>query len=276
MSSKTSGPPSGWYPEHPGSRTYRLWDGEQWTHYTQDAANDPPPVTLTAGPETPATNVFIWLMALLPIASAIGVLPWDIHSYLAAHTTADRTSVPALDPTQQALQITNVLVYIASVILGYADYRRLGQNRFARRFHWALGVPRLRCLHDRAKRRRSQPDPARPDPAVDLHRQQRPHLRGHNRKSRHSGSYPRASPPHPLTHAPPSGPKHRANNDSTDRAGEGASHAPRRSLVHLGNNRVLPGRRTRSLSNRLAHFLLRHRLYKDVAEPRHLRLPLGA
>ena len=139
MSSKTSGPPSGWYPEHPGSQTYRLWDGEQWTHYTQDAANDPPPVTLTAGPETPATNVFIWLLALLPIASAIGVLPWDIHAYLAAHTTVDRASVLALDPTQQALQITNVLVYIASVILGYADYRRLGQKRFARRFHWAWG-----------------------------------------------------------------------------------------------------------------------------------------
>lgn len=144
--------PQGWYPDGTGPSVQRWWDGARWTDHVFDtaAATYQPPAGYYGSAPVPVDratspyNPFIWVVVLLPILSLVSLLAWDMTGYISAtmNARAGRLgSASAIFSSLGAGYYASVgigwLVYAVSVVFSALDYRRLGQQGFGRRFHWA-------------------------------------------------------------------------------------------------------------------------------------------
>ena len=107
--------PAGWYADPAGSPRSRWWDGTQWTEHFQEPYTSAGSAAALKAPEgTPAYNVWIWLVALLPYVT----LP-----LLFTINFGDAFSPEVLmDPERAAMAQFAIFLspgYIAMVVLGF-------------------------------------------------------------------------------------------------------------------------------------------------------------
>ncbi len=137
MSTPTPAP--GWYPDPAGSSRRRWWDGRAWTDHVADGAWDgsieQPPLAPDARVNTP----FIWIIALLPLVSAVAFLTWDVEGYFRrAIEDPQHAAVQQLtDPGYLLTSAVGFLTYPAIVVLAYFDWRALTRMGVVKPFHWA-------------------------------------------------------------------------------------------------------------------------------------------
>lgn len=129
-------PQPGWYADPAGTPQQRWWDGAQWSDRLYDSsavasASQPPQVA--AG--TPANTPFIWAVVLLPLLSLLTFAFWDIESYM--RRTAEGDPFALFEPGYVLITATSWLLFGATVVLSFLDYRQLQRRGFVRPFHWA-------------------------------------------------------------------------------------------------------------------------------------------
>jgi hypothetical protein len=155
-----SSAPAGWYSDPAGSGQLRWWDGTRWTehvHPVPDAAAAAPglaPATSETSPtnETDTTaprgagayTWYIWAIVLLPLLSVIAFGFFDLRGYMlrSVNMSMDRTSPLAgmallTDPGYLAMVGIGWVVYAATVVLAFLDWRALQHAAVVRPFHWA-------------------------------------------------------------------------------------------------------------------------------------------
>jgi hypothetical protein len=132
----TSTPAPGWYPDPAGTNRRRWWDGRGWTEHVADGGwdgtIDQPPLAQGAQVNT----VFIWIIALLPLVSAVAFLAWDVEGFVRRSVESPRTAGLA-DAGYLLLQGTSLLLYVAQVVLALLDRRALQRMGVVKPFHWA-------------------------------------------------------------------------------------------------------------------------------------------
>ncbi|GGF37488.1 DUF2510 domain-containing protein [Subtercola lobariae] len=143
--------PAGWYPDGSGASIQRWWNGSAWTDHVYDTAASVYTAPEASGgvrlgetvPANTPYNAFIWVVALLPVLSIIGVLSWNMTPFFTAIFAASSTRLgnaavySSLGAGYYALVAIGWVTYIGTVVFAYLDYRRLGRQGLARRFHWA-------------------------------------------------------------------------------------------------------------------------------------------
>lgn len=131
--------PAGWYPDPSGGPGTRWWDGQSWTQHVSDpalqvyASNEPRRVD----PSTPLYTPWIWLIVLLPLLSLLGLLFWDMDSYMRSSLSSTDPFAQYRDPGYLLLQGSSWLLYALSVLFAFFDRKVLLQRGFDRPFHWA-------------------------------------------------------------------------------------------------------------------------------------------
>jgi hypothetical protein len=135
----TSTPAPGWYPDPAGSGRRRWWDGRAWTDFLADGGGDgsieQPPLAPDARVNTP----FIWIIALLPLVSAVAFLTWDVEGYFrrAIEDPQHAGMQQLTDPGYLLTSAVGFLIYPAIVVLAYFDWRALTRMGVVKPFHWA-------------------------------------------------------------------------------------------------------------------------------------------
>ncbi len=145
MSSTT---PPGWYPDPWGQSPQRFWDGAQWTPHISPGAE---PLRSGLPEDAPIYGPSIWLLALLPLLSAVTI--WFIRidtSALADYVKAtqrmqagETTPPPVLNPFSiygpgyAVAMLVGLLLYATLVVLAYRDHQHLTHIGVPRPFHWA-------------------------------------------------------------------------------------------------------------------------------------------
>lgn len=132
----------GWYPEPDGTEGQRWWDGSRWTEYATPLAAppyEPYGTARTTVPEgTPTGNVWIWLVAVLPILPFIPFFFVDVSGYMLRSMTDPMAQFAMyLDPMYLATTLLGWAVYGASVWFAALDRRELRRLGYSRPFHWA-------------------------------------------------------------------------------------------------------------------------------------------
>lgn len=125
----------GWYTEPEGSTRQRWWDGTRWTEHVHDPVPNPYGAVIRPSIEstTPVYGPLIWLITLLPLTMLPVLMTWDANAYLRASMSGELV----FDGGYIAIQIVSWLLYGATVVCAYFDYRRLSALGYARPFHWA-------------------------------------------------------------------------------------------------------------------------------------------
>jgi len=142
--------PPGWYPDPWQQAAQRFWDGNEWTHRVSGGGPRVERPRLAEG--APVYGPFIWILALLPLVSA--VLVWFMHfnftpfiDYVREAEAAQQLGMQAPQPHFNAITLFGVgyvitslvgfLSYAASVVLAFFDQRRLERIGVVRPFHWS-------------------------------------------------------------------------------------------------------------------------------------------
>jgi hypothetical protein len=143
--------PAGWYPDASG--TLRWWDGARWAEGAPPVAQGQTAPPGRVAPGTPAGNVWIWLIVVVPILAGIastiylGQMSSSLSGLVGAITT--QTSAPdsqaimqweltsVFTPAYFLLMLVGLATYGVSVWFGYRDFRELEARGFVRPFHWA-------------------------------------------------------------------------------------------------------------------------------------------
>lgn len=145
-------PPPGWYPDPWKQAAQRFWDGSQWTHRIAGGASPYAGERPRVADDAPIYGPFIWIIALLPLLSA--VLIWFIHIDLSAfggamksldesqYTGGPAPAPPVVNPFSMfgpgyvVMVVVSWLVYAATIVLAYFDQRHLMRIGVVRPFHW--------------------------------------------------------------------------------------------------------------------------------------------
>jgi hypothetical protein len=142
-------PAAGWYPDPNGSGALRWWDGSRWGDQLAAAPTAYAPARRRPlAPGTPLYTVWIWLVAVLPVAS--GLLLFLLHPQPMFRFSADGSSAVLTDPFALVggpiyfvvLGLSWVLA-AAMIVFSWLDYRELLRRGMERPFHWAwsfLGI----------------------------------------------------------------------------------------------------------------------------------------
>lgn len=142
-------PAAGWYPDPNGSGALRWWDGSRWSDQLAAAPTAYAPARRRPlAPGTPLYTVWIWLVAVLPVAS--GLLLFLLHPQPMFRFSADGSSAVLTDPFALlggpiyfvVLGLSWVLT-AAMIVFSWLDYRELLRRGMERPFHWAwsfLGI----------------------------------------------------------------------------------------------------------------------------------------
>ncbi|GAA2051172.1 DUF2510 domain-containing protein [Leifsonia soli] len=142
-------PAAGWYPDPNGSGALRWWDGSRWSDQLAAAPTAYAPARRRPlAPGTPLYTVWIWLVAVLPVAS--GLLLFLLHPQPMFRFSADGSSAVLTDPFALVggpiyfvvLGLSWVLA-AAMIVFSWLDYRELLRRGMERPFHWAwsfLGI----------------------------------------------------------------------------------------------------------------------------------------
>ncbi|MBK4346818.1 DUF2510 domain-containing protein [Lacisediminihabitans changchengi] len=142
--------PAGWYPDYTGEPRMRWWDGTAWSdHVTEPsapAAMPPAPATParnTVPATTPANNVFIWILVLLPVITLALSLTVNYaaigRSALQDARLGESGSAMGFGVgggATLAISLLGWLVDAAVIVLAYFDNRRLKATGFERPFPW--------------------------------------------------------------------------------------------------------------------------------------------
>ncbi|CAN5325112.1 hypothetical protein BH09ACT2_BH09ACT2_09180 [soil metagenome] len=133
--------PAGWYPDHTGAPQLRWWDGAAWTERVSPVtpASGVAPYSLRPAPRTvpantPVYNVFIWVIALLPLLGIVTLLTINLSALVA--TSSDPLAMYR-DPGYITSLVLGWVVYGGAVVLAYFDRKRLLRDGYDRPFHWA-------------------------------------------------------------------------------------------------------------------------------------------
>jgi len=136
-------PPAGFYPDPSGGPGRRWWDGQRWTDrveqaYTGAAVQQP---ALAEGTRT--DTVWIWVVVLLPLLSVLGIALFDWRGYFQSSIDASLSEDPTASlsgftyPGYLLLQLLSFLIYAATVVAAWLDWRALKKLGVVRPFHWA-------------------------------------------------------------------------------------------------------------------------------------------
>ena len=130
--------PAGWYPDAATPGVLRWWDGAAWTAHTAPAGGSPERPLLPA--DRPIYSPFIWVIALLPLASAFAVFGWtpDVSSIGAGVYGSGQLSVPSMyTPGYFVILGLGWVLYGLGVFLSSRDWLWLKRQGVVRPFHWA-------------------------------------------------------------------------------------------------------------------------------------------
>lgn len=136
-------PPAGFYPDPSGGPGRRWWDGRQWTDrveqaYTGAAVQQP---ALAEGTRT--DTVWIWVLVLIPLLNLLATALFDWRGYVQSSLDSSLSQDPNASLTQftypgyALVQLLNFLVYGATVVFAWLDWRALKQRGIVKPFHWA-------------------------------------------------------------------------------------------------------------------------------------------
>ncbi len=142
----TTAPP-GWYPDPWGQSPQRFWDGARWTPQLSGGGV----ATRARLPEgAPIYGTSIWLLATLPLLSAVSV--WLIRidasslgDYIGASQafqSGGSSSGPffnpysMLGPGYPVAMLLGLALQVALVLLAYRDHKHLCRLGLQRPFHW--------------------------------------------------------------------------------------------------------------------------------------------
>ena len=137
MSTPSVTPPPGWYADPNGAPTLRWWNGTSWTgHYSSGAAIAPERPRLAA--ETKVDGVWIWLVAALPLVSIASYFVLDFRGYMQNLMTGDiRGALNTLWSGYFLSFALGCLIWGATALFAYFDWRGLRAAGVVRPFHWA-------------------------------------------------------------------------------------------------------------------------------------------
>lgn len=165
-------PQPGWYPDPAGSTQLRWWDGTAWTQHLQPAASEAAagqsagdgyaqnpypqsqhaqsqyaqnPHAQSAPAQTPLGahpaiyTPFIWIIALLPLLSAIAIASLDMRVMIVRPSQLhSMIGSPMLgSPMYFVVSVLGWVIYGVSVWMAYLDWRALGRIGIVNPFHWA-------------------------------------------------------------------------------------------------------------------------------------------
>jgi hypothetical protein len=139
VSTPTPAPAPGWYPDPAGSNRRRWWDGRAWTDHLADGGWDGTIEQPALDPGAQVNTPFIWVIALLPLLSAIAFLTWDAEGTF-RRALEDPQHASAAQFTDAGYLLTSAvgfLIYPAVVLLAYFDWRALTRMGVVKPFHWA-------------------------------------------------------------------------------------------------------------------------------------------
>lgn len=171
-------PQPGWYPDPAGSTQLRWWDGTGWTQHLQPAARPASTGAATTGAATTGASTtgaadaphvhaqpqyaqnpytqsppaqpplgehpaiytpFIWIIALLPLLSAIALAAVDMRVMIVRPSQLDSMMAPTMlgSPMYVVVSLLGWVIYGVSVWMAYLDWRALGRIGIVNPFHWA-------------------------------------------------------------------------------------------------------------------------------------------
>lgn len=150
MTDPSTPPAPGWYPDPYREAPLRWWDGRQWSAQVGGHA----PVAAGVGgvaprrslpEETPVYTVWIWLVVLLPLVSILLLLVTNPFSgyahFMQSLEHSARPSPQAMleiySPAFLVDTLVGWLVFAATIVFSWLDYRELGRRGLERPFHWA-------------------------------------------------------------------------------------------------------------------------------------------
>lgn len=142
-------PAAGWYPDPNGSGALRWWDGSRWGDQLAAAPTAYAPARRRPlAPGTPLYSVWIWLVAVLPVASGLLLFllhPQPMFRFSAAGSSAVLTDPFALlgGPIYFVVIGLSWVLAAAMIVFSWLDYRELLRRGMERPFHWAwsfLGI----------------------------------------------------------------------------------------------------------------------------------------
>ena len=130
--------PAGWYPDASTPGVLRWWDGAAWTAHTAAAGGSRERPLLPA--DRPIYSPFIWVIALLPLASFFALAAWtpDVSSIGAGVYGSGQLSVPSMyTPGYFVILGLGWILYGLGVFLSSRDWLWLKRQGVVRPFHWA-------------------------------------------------------------------------------------------------------------------------------------------
>ncbi len=136
----------GWYPDATGGQ--RWWDGYGWTEHTAPAAApaasvaDRPPLPEGARIDT----VWVWLVALVTLVSAIPMFFFDMTGYMRTLIEAELSGSTGGIPSGMGgylvlIGVTQLLGWASwglTIFAAFRDYKHLTAIGVVRPFHWAF------------------------------------------------------------------------------------------------------------------------------------------
>lgn len=141
MSDATNVPP-GWYPDTNAPGGQRWWDGTQWTEHVQGAEPYQAFAPLKAPEGTNTNTVWIWLVALLPLAAIPALFSIDFTGMMRSAIQNPSSPTGMLDLyTSPAYILSIVLGWGSSILIivfSYLDWRALKARGVPQPFHWAF------------------------------------------------------------------------------------------------------------------------------------------
>jgi len=144
-SGTTANAAPGWYPD--GSGGQRWWDGTAWTQHTAPAPAAAQPLVRPALPEGTRTDTaWVWLVALLYLASSVPLFFFDMSGYMRAmfdvQFSGNASALMDAMAGYIAWFAVSWLLSLASwgftVFAAYRDYKHLEGIGVVRPFHWAF------------------------------------------------------------------------------------------------------------------------------------------
>ena len=140
--------PAGWYPDPAGGPGRRWWNGTGWTEklelpYGSAPAGASVGAARTAPPGTAPDTVWIWLVALLPLASLLTIFTIDIDAIIAqavANSSGEFMALPASSPGEILSNVVSFAVWGLSALFAFLDWRELKQRQVDVPFHFAWAI----------------------------------------------------------------------------------------------------------------------------------------
>jgi hypothetical protein len=137
--------PAGWYADPAGSPRSRWWDGTQWTEHFQEPYTSAGSAAALKAPEgTPAYNVWIWLVALLPYVTLPLLFTINFGDAFSPEVLMDpeRAAMAQfaifLSPGYIAMVVLGFITTILVIFFAYRDWKALIASGVPQPFHWAF------------------------------------------------------------------------------------------------------------------------------------------